>query len=120
MPAQEIDRSKWTPFFDTLTKTLIGKQAEVEVDSLDLGRQIEAEWTPLIGIAYDHHDDLIEVALDDLDHLIRSPERVFVDAIGSDLISIEIVDRQGNQQIVKLKDPLALPPPQHAAADTGQ
>ena len=116
MVAREIDRNGWTPFFDTLTKTLIGKQAEVEVDSLDLGQQIEAEWTPLIGIAYDHQDDLIEIALEDLDHLIHAPERVFVDAIGGDLVAIEIVDGQGNQQIVKLKEQLALPSPQRASA----
>jgi hypothetical protein len=112
MAAQEIDRSRWGPLFDTLTKTLIGKQAEVEVDSLDLGQQIEAEWMPLIGINYDHKDDLIEIALEDLDHLIRSPEKVFVDAVDGGLIAIEIVDRDGNQQIVKLKDALALPAPQ--------
>jgi hypothetical protein len=120
MAAQEIDRSRWAPFFDALTKTLIGKQAEVEVDSLDLGQQIEAEWTPLIGIAYDQEDDLVEVALEDLDHLIRAPKRVFVDAIGGDLVSIEVVDGSGNAQILKLKDLLTLPPPQHASAGAQQ
>jgi hypothetical protein len=116
MAAQEIDRSRWGRFFDTLTNTLLGKQAEVEVDSLDLGQQIEAEWAPLIGITYDHQDDFIEVALEDLDHLIRAPERVFADTAGGDLVSIEIIDRSGNAQIVKLKDVLALPPPQPASA----
>jgi hypothetical protein len=115
MAALEIDRNGWRPFFDTLTKALIGKQAEVEVDSLDLGQQIEAEWTPLIGIGYDRRDDLIEIALENLDHLIHGPERVFVDAIGDDLVAIEIVDRQGNRQIVKLKDQLALPSPESAS-----
>jgi hypothetical protein len=115
MAAREVDRDGWKPFLDTLTKALIGKQAEIEVDSLDLGQQLEAEWTPLIGITYDHQDDLIEIALEDLDHLIRAPERVFVDAIGDNLIAIEIVDRQGNRQIVKLKDPIALPAPSQRA-----
>ena len=116
MAAQQIDRNGWEPFFDTLTKSLIGKVAEVEVDSLDLGEQIQAEWAPLIGITYDRKDDLIEIALDQLDHLIRHPEKVFADAVAGGVISIEIVDRDGNQQIVKLRDPLALPAPAEARA----
>ena len=73
MAATEIDRSSWAPLMDSLTDSLIGMQAEIEVVSLDLGNQIEADWTPLIGVAYDRKNDLIEIALDELDHLIRSP-----------------------------------------------
>ena len=53
MAAAEIDRSRWGPYLDSLTESLTGKQAEIEVVSLDLGDQIEAEWTPLIGVTYD-------------------------------------------------------------------
>lgn len=117
MAATEIDRSNWAPFLDTVTNSLIGKQAEIEVVSLDLGDQIEAEWTPLIGITYDRKDDLIEIALDELDHLVRSPRQLFVDyAVGGIVAAIEIIDGDGNRQIVKFKDPLALPAP---AQDTG-
>ena len=121
MAATEIDRSNWAPFLDTITNSLIGKRAEIEVVSLDLGDQIEAEWTPLIGITYDRKDDLIEIALDELDHMVRSPRQLFVDyGIGDIVAAIEIVDGEGTRQIVKFKDPLALPAPaenaEHAAA----
>lgn len=111
MAAAEIERSRWAPFLDSLTKSLIGKQAEIEVVSLDLGDQIQTEWTPLIGITYDHKDDLIEIALEDLDHLIRSPRQLFIDYAVGGLAAIEIIDADDNRQIVKLKDPLALPAP---------
>ena len=112
MAATEIDRSSWAPFLDTVTNSLMGKQAEIEVVSLDLGDQIEAEWTPLIGMTYDRKDDLIEIALDELDHLIRSPRQLFVDyGVGENVAAIEIVDGDGTQQIVKFKDALALPAP---------
>ena len=111
MSVQQVDRSGWTVFFDTLTRTLVGKRAEIEVASLELGDQIEAEWAPLIGITYDPKDDLIEVAIEGLDHLIRSPREVNVDYDVGGLIAIEIVDSDGTSQIVKLKDPLALPAP---------
>ena len=113
--AEKIDRAQWAPFLDAITNSLIGKQAEIEVVSLDLGDQIEAEWTPLIGVTYDRKDDLIEIALEDLDHLIRSPRKLFIDyAVGGAIAAIQIIDADGNQQIVRFKDPLALPAPEDA------
>ena len=119
MAAQQIERKRWGVFLDGLTETLVGKQAEVEVAGLDLGDQIEAEWTPLIGITYDEKDDLIEIALDALDHLIRSPRSLFVDEGVGGIVSIAIEDGDGNRHIVKLKDPLALPAPSMAASAAG-
>lgn len=116
MAAEQIDRARWAPFFDTLTKSLVGKKAEIEVASLDVGDQIEAEWVPLIGITYDESDDLIEIALEELDHLIRGPRGIFVDYGVGGLVAIAIDDGDGNRQIVRLKDSLALPTPSVAAA----
>ncbi|KXU31494.1 hypothetical protein A0J57_17035 [Sphingobium sp. 22B] len=119
MAAEQIDRATWSAFLDTLTKTLIGKQAEIEVAALDLGDQIEAEWTPLIGITYDEKGDLIEIALDALDHLIRSPRSIFVDHNAGGIVAIAINDGDGRQHIVKLKDPLGLPAPETTASQAG-
>lgn len=119
MAAEQIERGAWSAFLDNLTRILVGKQAEVEVAGLDLGDQIEAEWIPLIGITYDEKDDLIEVALDTLDHLIRSPRSIFVDNDAEGLIAIAIDDGDGRHHIVRLKDPLALPAPETSAAQAG-
>jgi hypothetical protein len=116
MAPEQIDRARWAPFFDTVTKSLTGKQAEIEVASLDLGDQIEAEWTPLIGITYDKKDDLIEIQVEKLDHLIRSPRAVFVEYEVSGIVAIAIDDADGNRQIVRLKDALSLPAPAVAAS----
>ena len=64
MTARKLDKSQWRTFFDRLSKTLEGKQAEIEVASLSLGDQVEAEWLLLHGITYDPNDDLVEVALE--------------------------------------------------------
>ena len=112
MSVQQVDRSEWVVFFNTLTKSLPGKRAEVEVASLDLGDQIEADRVLLIGIAYDPKNDLVEVALEGLDHLIRGPREVYVDfGIGGGLMAVEVIDAEDRRQIIKLKDPLALPAP---------
>lgn len=111
MSVQQVDRSGWSVFFDTFTKSLRGKRAEVEVASLDVGDQIEAEWVPLIGMTYDHRNDLIEVALDGVDHLIRKPQEVYADFDVGGIIAVEVIDAEGTRQIIKLSDPLALPAP---------
>jgi hypothetical protein len=112
--AKKLEKSIWQPYFDTVSKVLSGKRAEIEVAALDLGDQIEAEWLPLLGITYDPKDDLIEVALEGVDHLVPRPREVWVETEGLDLSSIEVIDSNGVRQIVMLRDPLMLPAPEHA------
>lgn len=116
MATEQIDRAGWAPFLDTVTKSLEGKLAQIEVASLDLGDQIAAEWVPLKGMTYDHKDDLIEIVLDGLDHLIRRPRQLFAEIGAGGVLTIAIADGDGNQQIIRLKDPLALGAPHPAAS----
>ncbi|RMF08715.1 MAG: hypothetical protein D6773_02355 [Alphaproteobacteria bacterium] len=116
MQTQNLEKSAWATYFDHVSKLLEGKQTEVEVAALAIGDQIEAEHSPLLGITYDRKDDLIEVALEGLDHLINHPREVYV-AYGADgLEAVEIVDAEGNKQIVKLRNPLMLPKPEKIAS----
>lgn len=104
-----LPKSEWKTFFDRLSQALIGKRAEVEVASLDLGDQIVAEWVPLIGITYDSKDDILDVALDRANHLIRQPQDIAVDDDeAGGLASVAVVDAEGTRQIIRLKDPLML------------
>lgn len=112
--AKKLEKSIWRSYFDTVSKALAGKRVEIEVASLKLGDQIEAEWLPLIGITYDPKDDLIEVALEGVDHLIYKPREVWIEGKGLDLSAIDVVDADGVRQIVTLSDPLMLPAPQQA------
>ena len=112
MTARKLNRNEWKPFFDGISKVLGAKQAEIEVLSLDLGDQVEADWLPLLGLSYDSKGDVLDVALEGLDHLIRKPREIYVEDGGIGLASFAIVDAEGARQIVKLRDPLALPAPQ--------
>ena len=111
MTARKLDQSQWRTFFDHLSKTLEGKQAEIEVASLSLGDQVEAEWLPLHSITYDPNDDLVEVALERLDHMIRKPREIYLEDWIRGLTTIEIVDADGTKQVVKLREPLMLASP---------
>jgi Family of unknown function (DUF5335) len=84
-------------------------RAEIEVAPLDLSDQVEAEWVPLIGLVYDPKDDIVEVAVEGLDHMIHSPRELYVEEDGGELSSLEVIDADGTRQIIKLKDMLMLP-----------
>jgi hypothetical protein len=105
-----VPPSEWRTYFDRMSKALLGKRAEIEVASLDLGDQIVAEWVPLLGITYESADDVLDVALDRSSHLIRHPKEILVEETPGGLASVAIVDSEGARQVVRLKDPLALPP----------
>jgi hypothetical protein len=104
-----MPQQQWRPFFDRMSKGLMGKWAEVEVASLELGDQIVAEWVPMIGITYDSRDDLLDVALDRANHLIRHPREILVEEGPTGLASVAVVDQDGARQVVRLKEPLMLP-----------
>src|ERR1700746_3915824 len=111
MAVQTVDKRGWRGFFDWLSQSLLGARAEIEVASLDLGDQIEAEWLPLFGITYDNKYDVLEVALDGLDHLIYGPREVWADPSVGEMMSFEVIDDRGVSQIIKLRHPLMLPSP---------
>jgi hypothetical protein len=115
MPKQ-LDRTLWRAYFDQMSKILVGKRAEIEVASLKLGDQLEAEWIPLLGISYDPKNDLIEIALAGAHHRIERPREVWVEEKGVELSSLEIIDADGVHRIVSLRDPLVLPAPSAASA----
>lgn len=68
-----VPKSEWRSFFDRVSEGLIGKRAEIEVASLELGDQIVADWLPMLGVTYDSRNDLLDISLDRLNHLIRQP-----------------------------------------------
>ena len=104
-----LPKTEWKNYFDRMASALSGKWAEIEVTSLDLGDQIVAEWVPMIGISYDSNNDLVDVALDRVRHLIRQPREVVVEEGPIGVASVAIVDAEGSKQVVRLKEPLRLP-----------
>jgi|TARA_B100001057_G_scaffold496780_2_gene599125 hypothetical protein len=108
---ENLKRDKWSEFFNRVSKELAQKRAEIEVQSLDIGDQIEAEYVQIRGVVFDHKDDLIEVILDGLDHLIRHPKEVQVKGNEENLEAILIVDGEGVRHLITLRDPLILPAP---------
>jgi hypothetical protein len=107
---QKIAKSQWQEFCDRVSRGLEGARAEIEITSKDLGDEVMAKWLPLLGLTYDSKNDLIEVALEGVDHLIHNPRAVWVYMSGAELIGFEVFDGRGMQHVIKLREPLRLPP----------
>ncbi|HET6389826.1 DUF5335 family protein [Hyphomicrobium sp.] len=108
---QKIDEYEWRVTLDNVSKSLSGQRAEVEIASLSLGDQIAAEWLPVLGITYDSGDDIVEVALEGVDHIISRPRELHLQLTDGHVAAIEIIDGDGIQHIVKFKEPLMLAGP---------
>jgi hypothetical protein len=107
--AQGIDKSEWANYCERLSELLATTDAEIEVAALELGDQVQTEWLPFYGISYDAEDDIIDVELEGVDHIINHPQALSTDENFAGLLSIQIKDADGIQHMVRLKDRLALP-----------
>jgi hypothetical protein len=106
---RKLERSDWGWFCIHTSRVFLGKQADIEVGSLQLGFQIEARRLPLIGMSYDPKSDVLTLLVGDLSHMIRAPRELYVDEEPLGLIAFQIVDAEGVRQIVTLREPLMLP-----------
>ncbi|MGV8899611.1 MAG: DUF5335 family protein [Burkholderiaceae bacterium] len=111
MTTRKIEKAEWKTFFDSVSKVggLDSKCAEIEVLGLSLGDHIAAEWVPMFGVTYNPRGDMLEIALEGLDHLIHKPQMIFVEENTAGLLSISVTDEDDIQHIIRLRDPLLLP-----------
>jgi hypothetical protein len=109
MSISKIEKPAWRDYLDQMSKALAGQDAEIEVDSLAIGQQVEAQWAPFFGIVYEPKSDMIEVVLEGLDHMIHKPKELYADSEASKLMSLEVIDEDDVRQIIRLRDPLMLP-----------
>ena len=105
----QLQKAEWQHYFDRIARGLTGKRAEIDVESLDIGSQVEAEWLTLLGISYEPKTDILSVMLEGLNHLIRRHIAVYVEVDFGHLVSLAVTDNDQVRHIVKLRDPLSLP-----------
>jgi hypothetical protein len=108
---RDVPKTEWRHFFDEMSKLkLAGKWAEIELATPEVGDQIVAERVPVIGITYDSRDDLLDVALDRANRLIRHPQAIDVEEEPIGIVSIAVLDDEGARHIIRLTEPLTLTP----------
>jgi hypothetical protein len=111
MAIRKLERSDWDWFCIRVSRAFLGKQADIEVASLQIGFQLEARRLPLVGMSYDSGSDVLQLLVGDSRYLIRTPRELYVDEDPLGLITFQIIDAEGARQIVTLREPLRLPAP---------
>jgi hypothetical protein len=109
MAVKKLDQARWGTYFDQFSKHLPAQLAEVMVESLKLGSQVEAEWLRIFSVNYDHKDNIIIVSLDGLEHIIHRPKTIFIDDSDGLVTSFEVIDVDDTHHLVQLRKPLAQP-----------
>ena len=115
MPIRRLRKPEWRSYLDRIARALLGKRVAIEIRSPEFSNEVQAEWLPLLGISYDPKKDILEVAVTGLRHMIRKPQHLIVEENGGELVTLEIIDRDGMSQIVRLREEPARP----AAAAAG-
>lgn len=108
MGITKINRAQWSTYFDAFSKKLIRNHrvdyAEIRVFSADIGAQQQTRWLPLEGITFDAKNDLLEVMVENLDHLVLHPEEIYVDEADDGILaSFEVLRRDGTREIIELR-----------------
>jgi hypothetical protein len=109
MPTTKIGEGEWHRYFDTVGSALQGRKATVQVIGPDIGAQFAAEDLGIIGITYDQKDQLLEIALDGLDHLIRHPREIYIDETPDGAAMIEVVDADEHKHIIQIRPKSSMP-----------
>ena len=114
----EIPSSSWYESLESLTKQHEGDVVTIEVLSLDLGDEYEAEKVPFAYIEYDSHDDALKVAVGGRDgrypvvlrHTVEHPQRivVFTPAPGEES-TVAVTGSDGVQTLITFHHRPALP-----------
>ena len=110
MQTREIEKGNWQSFFDQVSRVLQGKLIQIEVDSLELGAQTELDKLSLNGLTYDKRDDAFIISTEEIEHVIRSPQQIFVADGTEGINSLQVRSADGTEQIISFVEPLALPP----------
>ena len=114
---QELDAGRWHEYFDSLTPSIEGMLATIEVMDAQTGDQLDAERMPLQAVSYDPKDDVLEIALGGrgvrypvvLRHFISGPSTISVEEASSVTpTAIFVTDCAGVRTLIRLFEPVEL------------
>jgi len=100
----KLETASWGSYLDKFSVNLPQQEAEIMVESLKLGSQIEAQSVRLYSVNYDHKDDIIIVSLEGLEHIIHRPVSIFVDEAEGQVMSLEVIDREDMHHLILLRN----------------
>lgn len=109
MTTRKLERSEWQRYFDEVAKRIPTMRVGVSILGENLGVQPETDDATLIGVSYDHNDDVLTIDTANVSHRVQSPKEIYVREQGGTLSSIEAVSPDGTKQIIELSPLPSLP-----------
>jgi Family of unknown function (DUF5335) len=116
--SEEIPPASWYESLESLTKQRQGDLVTIEVLSLDLGDEYEAERLPFAYIEFDSHDNALNVAVGGRDgrypvvlrHTVTHPRRIAVTTPTPDEeMTVDVTGGDGVQTLITFHQLPALP-----------
>jgi hypothetical protein len=108
MTSRVLEKSEWQSYFEKFAKATLGKQSHIEIIGPELGDQVLVNSIRMLGIAYEPKADLLEIALKGHDHLVPHPQKITVEEKDGMLVSFQVIDGEGQQQVVELRPAILL------------
>ncbi len=104
-----IVQKDWEKYLNELSKKIKNMDEAVEIDIIAPGvfEGEEAEGLQLVGISYDHKDNIVSVFCEVLDHIISKPQEIAVEDENGAITSIRITDGSGVEHLIKFSKPIS-------------
>jgi hypothetical protein len=115
----ELPHESWSAFFDRMTDRMRGQLIEIEVVGLEIGAEIDAEWSPLNGVSYAPHDDVLYVFTEiggAVEHAIEQPRQIYFGLGTAGIEQVVVLDAEERKYFLRLRTPLELPENSEAPA----
>ena len=91
-------KGHWAEELSAFTKRNAGRRASLEVDDPDYGLLMQEHDYPLLGVAYDHHDQRVEIMLGDF----KGTRRHLTRGIGN-VRSVDVLrDARGRDRVLRI------------------
>jgi nucleotide-binding universal stress UspA family protein len=93
-----IHPDQWATELQAFTQRNRGRRTSIEVDDPELGAQAQESDYPLLGVAFDHHDQRVEIMVGDLQGSARHLTRGIGHVTSIDLLK----DARGHDRILRM------------------
>lgn len=103
MSTQNILKANWKSYLDDYSKHILSEVVELDVESLELGDQIEAEWTRLKGLSYDPKNDTLYIFTDAIRHFIAHPKNIWIVEDAGKISTIQIEDAAEVKHLINVR-----------------
>lgn len=107
MITRKLYKEQWRSYFEWISAEARNRPVIIRIVSE--GGSTPAPPLTLERVVYDTASDLLEICTCAMDHAIPQPVRIYVDEFRDAVTSIEVVQSNGNHQLIRLEQPVRLP-----------